>query len=70
MLLRIAFWKILEKNSEKMIFLENLQVKNISSKFAGNASKQLFLPITTFPEVLVVHYRPQTSKKKYLQNIG
>ena len=42
-----------------MTFLENLQAKDISPKFAENAQAAI-------SEVLVVHYRPRASQKKYL----
>ena len=51
-----------------MIFLENLQAKDFPQNLQ-KTPKQVFLPITTFSEVLVVHYRPRACQKKYLQNM-
>ena len=62
---------MLEKSLEKICaeaFLENLQAKDIFSKFAEN-TPELRLPITTFSEVIVAHYRPWTSQNKYIQNV-
>ena len=51
-----------------MIFLENLQAKDISSKFAENVEAASFAN-NNFLEVLVVNYRLWTSQKKYPQNM-